>query len=846
MPDTSFGLNTTSFQAQPRWKRWLRMLPPRGSSSEKLFVWGPIFSVLMFLGAMGAMLWYFQSGELQRERDDLRRDTEWVQQRVRLKVADLEDHVGRIAREMSAEDPDASIFRQASEELLRDHPMLTTVALLGADGRVRFVLQRSFSNIRNGFLPGEKMTLADSQGAFDAAKTLQTLAYSRPYPTVEGVALIELHAPVQRRGYFGGTLVSVVSLPQILRHHVPSDTRPRYAFSLLDSSGNELASTSTAPVVGALIRHEVAATPNGGFLFLRGTTYRTSTALATSAAFWVIVGLSMLTIWVLVISWTQMRRRFRTQQQLVQEMNFRRAMENSMSTGMRALDMTGRVTYVNPAFCKMTGFSEEELLNDLPPYAYWPPEQTAELMQIFEATMQNRAPTTGFEVRIRRKDGSLFDARMYVSPLTDAKGKQLGYMTSMTDITEPKRIREELTESHERFTAVLEGLDAAVSVMAISVNSADTAAADQRPLLFTNRTYRLWFGNSADGHLQLAGDASSSENANFDSVDSIDSFAGLPTDELASSNPLASEMYVREMDKWFDVRHRYMRWVDGRLVQMQIATDVTARRRAEEQARMQEEKAQITNRLITMGEMASSLAHELNQPLTAINNYCVGIINRIKGGNLPPQALQDALNKTANQAQRAAGIIVRIREFVKKSEPNRQPCRVEAIVDAALELADIELKKHNVRFERRIQPGIPLLFADRILIEQLLLNLVKNAAEAISAAGRPYGKRLVRLNISQQDDKVILEVRDSGPGLPPGLAERLFEPFFSTKAEGLGIGLNICRSIVEFHKGRLTAENDYNSGRVVGCIFRVTLPLGTYAAQPQLHTQTTADEELRA
>jgi PAS domain S-box-containing protein len=816
------------------WRRWLRWLPPRGSGTEKLFVWGPVLTVLLFLCAMATMLWYFQREELQRERDDLRRDTEWVQQRIRLQFADLEDHLGRLAREMSTEDPDAGVFKQASDELLREHPMLTGVALAAADGRVRYANTRAFSPLRDSFSPGELLPSGISKAAFDAARTVQSPAYSRPYRAAEDAALIELQAPLQRRGYFGGTLVAVISLPQVLRYHLPSDAAPKYAYTLLDSGGNVLASTSGSPTAGALLQHEVAATPNGGFLFLRGSTFRTSTGLARNAMFWVIVGLSLLTIWVLMISWSQMRRRFRTQQQLMSETNFRRAMENSMSTGMRAIDMEGRITYVNPAFCRMTGYSEQELVGCLPPFPYWPDETRDELKRVLQATLRDEAPGNGFEVHLRRKDGSEFDARMYVSPLIDSKGRQFGYMTSVTDITEPKRIREELGQAHERFTAVLEGLDAAVSVMAISPSSPD------EPLLFANRTYRLWFGSDASGHRQLAGDPPDNAGVGQDSVDSVDSFAGLPTDELASTLPLSSETYVRELDKWFDVRHRYMRWVDGRLVQMLIATDVTARRRAEEQSRRQEEKAQITSRLITMGEMASSLAHELNQPLTAINNYCVGIINRIKSGGMQPQALDDALTKTAKQAQRAAGIIKRIREFVKKSEPIRQPCRVEAIVEAALELADIELKKHNVRFERRIQPGVPTIYADPILIEQVLVNLIKNAAEAVAAAGRPYGRRMVRLLIEHDDDHVHFTVRDTGPGLPEGMLERLFEPFFSTKSEGLGIGLNICRSIIEFHQGRLTAQNDYNGGELAGCTFRFSLPLKIAAAKPDLIEENTA------
>jgi PAS domain S-box-containing protein len=842
----------------------MRALGLRGPTSERLTVWGPIVSVMLFLAAMAAMLWYFQREEVQRERDDLRRDTEWAQQKVRLPFADLEDHLGRIARDLTGNTTTEDNFRLVSDEMLRDHPMLIAVAVTDADSSIRYIGFRPYAPLRSGYTQGQLLGNDNSKSAFKSAEQLQSLSYSHPFlhtpNDIDGSALMELHAPLQKNGAFSGTLISIVSLNQVLRYHVPNELTAKYHFALLDSAGQVMAKTNSSSALpkskagrtevsepGTLLSHDVSATPSTGPLYLRGTLLRSASAIWRTSPFWVIVGLSLLTIWVLLISWGQMQRRHQMQAMLVQETRFRRAMENSMSTGMRASDLQGRITYVNPAFCKLTGYSAQELIGQMPPYKYWPPAQVPMLMNIVEMTLRNQAPQQGLEVQVQHKDGRAIDVRMYIAPLADAKGLQFGYMTSITDITEPKRIREELAQAHQRFTAVLEGLDAAVSVMAVS--SVKSQGGHAEPLLFTNRTYREWFGAGSDGHTRLAADPDKRDSASFDMDDSIDSYAGFPTELMERSTPQSVETYSPAQDKWFDVRHRYMRWVDGRLVQMLIATDVTTRRRAEEQQRQQEEKAQITSRLITMGEMASSLAHELNQPLTAISNYCTGIINRIKAGSMQPAALDEALQKTAKQAQRAAGIIKRIREFVKKSEPNRQSCNVEAIVDAAYELADIELKKHSVRFEKQIERGLPRIDADPILIEQVLVNLIRNAAEAIDAAGRPYGKRMVKLIVARdmpelfpdqdivassghQDtdsarraNSIRFEVRDTGPGLKAGLSERLFEPFFTTKAEGMGIGLNICRSIIEFHQGRLWAQNVYNSADVVGCVFGFTLPM---------------------
>jgi C4-dicarboxylate-specific signal transduction histidine kinase len=230
-----------------------------------------------------------------------------------------------------------------------------------------------------------------------------------------------------------------------------------------------------------------------------------------------------------------------------------------------------------------------------------------------------------------------------------------------------------------------------------------------------------------------------------------------------------------------------------------------------------------------MGEMASSVAHELNQPLTAINNYCHGIVSRLERGNIDKEGMIEALNKTAKQAQRAGQIIQRIRSFVKRSEPNRTSADVATMLNNALELAEIELRRRNVRFKHYLASRLPQLHVDPILIEQVLVNLIKNAAESVDNAHRPPARRSVEVRVLPKMDAeqqvVEFSVTDTGKGLAPEVMERLYEAFFSTKAEGMGIGLNLCRSIVESHQGRMSAENLYNGTEVVGCRFTFWLPV---------------------
>lgn len=160
----------------------------------------------------------------------------------------------------------------------------------------------------------------------------------------------------------------------------------------------------------------MALSPAFNGLQLRGEGWRTSLGLVGNTLFWMVVAMALLTVWMLVGTARHMRRRSQIQRALLQETQFRRAMENSMVTGMRALDLEGRITYVNAAFCQMSGFSEAELVGTGPPYPYWPSDRIEENHRLLQQEMQGRNPAGGIEVQLMRKDGRLFDVRMYVSP----------------------------------------------------------------------------------------------------------------------------------------------------------------------------------------------------------------------------------------------------------------------------------------------------------------------------------------------------------------------------------------------------------------------------------------------
>jgi two-component system sensor histidine kinase DctS len=258
--------------------------------------------------------------------------------------------------------------------------------------------------------------------------------------------------------------------------------------------------------------------------------------------------------------------------------------------------------------------------------------------------------------------------------------------------------------------------------------------------------------------------------------------------------------------------------------------DISRRQAAEETLRKQQEKMQTSARLASMGEIASTLAHELNQPLAAISSYTVGALNLLhkEGGaestsGIDTQLLKEALEKAGTQAQRAGHIIRSVHEFVKKREPKRERVTIAALIDGVLPLVELQARQHFVAIRTELAADLPPVLADRILLEQVLLNLTRNAIDAMQQT--PAEQRLLRITatLEETEDRrdIAVAIADRGHGISADTAERLFSPFFSTKAQGMGMGLNICRSAIEFHGGSL----DHVPNPDGGTIFRFTLPV---------------------
>lgn len=784
----------------------------------------PLVSIVVFLIVMSLILWSLNRREQQQQEDTLYRNVAWAQQQIRLSMTGAQEQITALARDVASGHSDQTAFQGLTVQIMQAHPDIIYMNWLDTAQQPRWAAPAEPVLGSKLNKPSDAQMDAAVKAAYGKARETRRQVYSALSYDDIGNGFVTLQTPIYRNRTFLGTIAAVFSIEGLLAHEIPTELSAKYKISITNENGDELASSSSRPHLPRDIFYDLPLDPPGHGVSVRVYAYPQVTNFTNNTLVWLVAGLSCFVLWSLWSLWKHTRQRFEAQQALYAEAFFRRAMENSVLIGMRVLDMQGRITHVNPAFCRMTGWDESDLANKTAPFPYWPRDAYPEMQRQLDMTLRGKAPSSGFELRVRRKDGSLFHARLYVSPLIDSAGRQTGWMSSMTDITEPRRAREELAAAHDRFTTVLESLDAAVSVL----------AADEAELLFANRYYRHLFGIRPDGHLELAGAGFDAAQASSDSIDSIDTYAGLPAAALTESTADAREVYVQGIQKWFEVRRQYIQWVDGHLAQMQIATDITSRKQAQELARQQDEKLQFTSRLMTMGEMASSLAHELNQPLAAINNYCSGTVAMVKAGRTTSENLLPVLEKTSQQAVRAGMIIKRIREFVKRSEPKRQRTKINDIVADAVGLAEIETRKRKIRIVTEMRLRLPVIYVDPVLIEQVLVNLLKNAAEAMHEARPDALDPVIRVIVRIQPEYVCISVVDQGPGVDEATAERLFEPFYSTKSDGMGMGLNICRSIIESHRGRLWVENNLDAGgAVTGCTFHFSLPLSETYGPPK-------------
>lgn len=617
----------------------------------------PRLSFALFIAAVLGLLWLSERADNEEQRATLISDMLWLEQNLRFVLTHNEELLGQIGPSQTG---NPATFEAYQRTLTANQTGLKQVAWLDPAGTLHTGSSSRHVNARES----ESVRLALSLGK---------PVYGSAYEANDGRWYFDVFVPVFAPGQPAVVVIGSYSLLSMLEESVPWWLTERYRIVVIDAGGKVYATRSKVETPAADGSYQLAFDPPGRGLALEATPYRSPPPLAGRLLSAALVVLAVAVLWSLWALRRHTHRRLAAEQALRDEHAFRKAMEDSVQTGLRARDLEGRITYVNPAFCAMLGWNAEELIGRKPPMPYWVDEEIDATRALHDRILAGEGPERGFEVSFKRRNGEVFPVLIHEAPLIDANGRQTGWMSSIIDITDQKR--------------------------------------------------------------------------------------------------------------------------------------------AAERARQQEERLQATQRLIAMGEMASSLAHELNQPLAAIASYNAGCVNLLTAGNANLDDIGDALSKSTEQAQRAGRIIRRIYEFVRRAEPKSEPCDIVQLLDEVVALIEPDARRQGMRIQRDYAPSLPAVNGDRVLLGQVALNLIRNGIEAMRDVFPE--RRTLKVTAECDDDQVHLLVADRGHGIPEEVAARLFEPFFTTKSEGMGMGLNICRSVVEGHKGRLWIEPHPDGGSIV-------------------------------
>ncbi|KAB2839528.1 MAG: PAS domain S-box protein, partial [Burkholderiales bacterium] len=435
----------------------------------------PRIAIALFVLAVGLLLWQIHRQDLEEQRATLISDILWVEQDLRFQLSRSAEQLAHLGQEFQSGDLPLRRFDLAVRTLVANTPGLIEVLIVDAQGQVRAAAPvpdaRPFGAV-------ESRGLADND-VFRLARNAGRPMYGPPYVAAEGRHQFDIYVPVYQDGAFASAVLGIYALPTLIAQQVPWWFAERYRLVVVDDAGAMLASKSNVEAGTEGMSYQVPFEPPGQGLLLRAIAYRSATGLWRNTLALTILALAVA---VLVSLWLQRRhlqRRLAAEAALSNEYAFRKAMEDSLLTGMRARDLEGRVVYVNPAFCRMVGWSAEELIGLKPPMPYWAPEEYEATLAVHQQVLAGKAPAQGVEVRLQRRNGERFDALIYEAPLIDAEGRHTGWMGSVLDITERKRAEELARQQQEKlqFTSRLVTMGEMASTLAHELNQPLSAIA---------------------------------------------------------------------------------------------------------------------------------------------------------------------------------------------------------------------------------------------------------------------------------------------------------------------------------------------------------------------------------
>ncbi len=460
---------------------------------------------------------------------------------------------------------------------------------------------------------------------------------------------------------------------------------------------------------------------------------------------------------------------------------------------------------VNDRVCEMVGYPREDLTNQDARMLY-PTQEEYEYVGRENIRQIEERGEGMTETRWKRRDGSIIHVLLHSTPL-DAADLSKGIIYAAMDITERKHAEAALRESEQNYREVFNAANDAVLIH-------DPVTGD---ILDVNKTMLDVYGFSYEEALRVNVGMFSSGEPPFTQQEALAHIR-----KAVAEGPRLFEWHARKKNGelfWQEVNLRTAT-IGGKLRVLAVARDITDRKKAETQA--QQHLAELTRawHANMLGEMASGLAHELNQPLCAIVNYSNGCLRLTRRRDYSMETVVASIEQIAAQAQRAADIVKRIRGLIGRRDPQRTLLNLGDVLADAVHMLRDEAMARNVAIITRVQADLPRVRGDDVEIEQVVLNLMRNAIEAMNDPKIIHRNLTVSSRLTERHE-IEVSVADTGRGILPGVSERIFESFFTTKPGGMGIGLSLSRRIIEAHDGRLWAESDGGSGAT----FRFTLPV---------------------
>ncbi len=487
------------------------------------------------------------------------------------------------------------------------------------------------------------------------------------------------------------------------------------------------------------------------------------------------------------------------------ESRFRLLAENATDLICRH-DVNGLYRYVSPSCRKLFGYEPADLIGHSP-YDFFHADDIERVQAAHDHILQGPEPVT-VEYRFRRKDGS------YIWLETIAKGVRDPETGKLAEIHTTSRDVSGRHEAEDQLRLVKSAVEQIEEMVVITgpqlelpgprieyVNPAFCRVAGYRAEEVVGKTPRI-----------LQGPRTSREVLNelHERLRHEERFEGETFNYRKDGSEFILHWHIAPLRDRFG---HVTRWVA-------IQRDVTEQRHIEALARQRQAELAHVGRLSTMGEMASGLAHELNQPLAAIAIYVQGCIRRIQQQGMEEQELLEALASVRDQAKRASEIIRRLRNFVRKREPQRTTADLNYLVREVLGLIEPEVQRQQIRIHLELDESLPAVIADSVQIQQVILNLIRNAGEAMET-NEPTDRPLTIRTERYGEEDVCIAVRDAGAGMTDEQLNHMFEPFFTTKEGGMGMGLNISQSIAQVNDGRLWAERNPDRGMC----FYLSLPV---------------------